>query len=79
MGMFKILITFSTVIEAEIVQLLLEEYGIASTVLDTNLAYSLGSTYSQGIRLQVKEEDFERALRIYQASLDKSENDLDYT
>jgi hypothetical protein len=79
MGMFKILTTFTTVIEAEIAQLLLEEYGISSTVLDTNLAYSLGSTYSQGIRLQVKEEDYERALRIYQASLDKSENDLDYT
>jgi hypothetical protein len=79
MSIFKILTTFSTVIEAEITQLLLEEYGIESTVLDSNLAYSLGATYSQGIRLQVKEEDFEKAAKIYQASLDKSENDLDYT
>ncbi len=79
MGIFKILTTFSTVIEAEIAQLMLEDYGIESTVLDGNLAYSLGATYSQGIRLQVKEEDYEKAVKIYQASLDKSENDLEYT
>lgn len=79
MSMFKILAKFNTAIEAEIAQLLLQEYNIPSTVLDSNLAYSLGPTYSQGIRLQVREEDYERALRIYKASLDKSENDLEYT
>lgn len=76
MSIFKILAKFNTVIEADIAQLLLEEYGIKSTVLDGNLAYSLGATFTQGIRLQVREEDYTRALRIYQASLDKSENDL---
>ncbi len=74
--MFKILARFNTVIEAEIIQLLLEAEGIESDVLDANLSYSIGSTFSQGIRLQVKEEDYDKALRIYQQSQDLSENDL---
>ena len=74
--MFKILARFNTVIEAEIIQLLLEAEGIESDVLDANLSYSIGSTFSQGIRLQVKEEDYDKALEIYQQSQDLSENDL---
>lgn len=70
MGMFKILAKFNTVIEAEIVQLLLESEGIKSDVLDSNLAFTLGPTYMQGIRLQVLEEDYERALEIYENSRD---------
>lgn len=76
MGMFKILAKFNTVIEAEIVQLLLESNGIVSDVLDANLSYSLGPTFSQGIRLQVRTEDYEKAFSIYQNSLYKSDNDF---
>lgn len=74
--MFKILARFNTVIEAEIIQLLLEAEGIPSDVLDANLSYTIGSTFSQGIRLQVKEEDYDTALEIYQQSQDFSDNDL---
>lgn len=70
MAMFKILAKFNTVIEAEIVQLLLESEGIKSDVLDSNLAFTLGPTYMQGIRLQVLEEDYTRALEIYENSRD---------
>lgn len=64
-SIFKILAKFNTVIEAEVVQLILEAEGISSDVLDGNLAFSLGPTSIQGIRLQVKTEDYERALEIY--------------
>lgn len=76
MGEFKIIAKYNTVIEAEIAQLLLEEYGIRSTVLDSNLAYSLGVTYTQGIRLQVREEDYEKALQVFRDNSDNNENDL---
>lgn len=74
--MFKILARFNTVIEAEIVQLLLESKGIPSYVLDSNLSYTLGPTLSEGIRLQVREQDFDNALKIYNESQDFSDNDL---
>lgn len=74
--MFKILARFNTVIEADIIKLLLESEGIESTVLDENLSYTIGSTFSQGIRLQVREEDYEKALKIYKESQDFSDNDL---
>ncbi|WP_291077485.1 MULTISPECIES: DUF2007 domain-containing protein [unclassified Empedobacter] len=74
--MFKILARFNTVIEADIIKLLLETEGIESTVLDENLSYTIGSTFSQGIRLQVKEEDYEKALKILNESQDFSDNDL---
>lgn len=74
--MFKILARFNTVIEADIIKLLLESEGIPSTVLDENLSFTLGATFSQGIRLQVREEDYERALKIYNESQDFTENDL---
>ncbi|RLZ12283.1 putative signal transducing protein [Faecalibacter macacae] len=75
--MFKILARFNTVIEADIIKLLLESEGIESTVLDENLSYTIGSTFSQGIRLQVKDEDYEKALKIYRKSQDFHDNDLD--
>ncbi|QTV05965.1 putative signal transducing protein [Faecalibacter bovis] len=74
--MFKILARFNTVIEADIVKLLLESEGIESTVLDENLTFTLGVTFSQGIRLQVREEDYAKALKIYNNSRDFSDNDL---
>ena len=74
--MFKILARFNTVIEADIIKLLLESEGIESTVLDENLSFTLGATFSQGIRLQVREEDYEKALKIYNESQDFSDNDL---
>ena len=77
MSTFKILKKFNTVIEAEMVQLLLEAEGIRSDVLDSNLSFTLGPTFSQGIRLQVLSEDYDNALRIYQDSLENEENDLD--
>jgi Protein of unknown function (DUF2007). len=63
--MFKIVAKFDTVIEAEIVQLILEAEGIKSDVLDRNLAFTLGPTNIQGVRLQVRTEDYDRALEIY--------------
>ncbi|MBF0596454.1 putative signal transducing protein [Faecalibacter rhinopitheci] len=76
MGTFKILAKFNTVIEAEIVQLLLESEGIRSDVLDSNLSYTIGPTFSQGIRLQVRAEDYELAVKVYENSLDNSSNDF---
>lgn len=75
---FKIVAKFNTVIEAEIFQLVLEAEQISSVVLDANLSFTLGPTSIQGIRLQVKSEDYSKALAIYQNWLDNSSNDLDY-
>ncbi len=77
MDQFKTLARFTTVIEAELVKLMLESKGIRSYILDGNLSFSLGATLSQGIRLQVKAEDFERASLIYQNSLKTDQNNLE--
>lgn len=74
--MFEVLARFTTVIEAELVKSLLESEGIQSHILDANLSYSLGPTLSQGIRLQVRKEDYDKALKIYTESQDFSDNDL---
>lgn len=76
--MFEILARFTTVVEAELVKSLLAREGIHSDILDANLSYSLGPTLSQGIRLQVRKEDYEKALEIYTENQDFSDNDLQY-
>lgn len=77
MDQFKTLARFTTVIEAELAKLILESKGIRSYVLDSNLSFSIGATLSQGIRLQVKAEDYDRASIIYFNSLKSDQNNLE--
>ena len=78
MGEYQIVARFNTVIEAEIFQLILETEQIHSVVLDTNLSFSLGPTSIEGVRLQVRTQDYKKAIEIYENWLDNSSNDLDY-
>lgn len=66
---FETLEVFSTQFQAEVVKLKLESMGIYAHILDNNVNFSFGPTNVEGFRLQVRREDFEKALNIYKNSL----------
>ncbi len=70
---------FSTVMDAHIVRVLLENNGIPSEVFDENIA-TVNPLYIQaigGIRLMVSEQDKEKALLLLeQMDQDQISNDL---
>lgn len=61
--------TFANSFEAEIVKGKLNSEGIAAFLIDENTNYTIGPTIIEGVRLQVRQEDYQKAKDIIKKTL----------
>ncbi|MGI9525742.1 MAG: putative signal transducing protein [Weeksellaceae bacterium] len=73
MSQFVILHKFYNPVEAEMFRARLESEGIYAAILDQNTNYTIGPTIMDGLRLQIREEDYKKASEILKIYLDNQE------
>lgn len=72
MSDFVTVYTFSNSFQAEVIKGRLESEGIKAFLIDENTGYTIGPTILDGVRLQVKQEDYLQAKHIVEKTLQES-------
>ncbi|MXV38724.1 hypothetical protein GO491_08585 [Flavobacteriaceae bacterium Ap0902] len=73
MSQFVTLHKFYNPVEAEMFKGRLISENIHAIILDQNTNYTIGTTFVDGLRLQIKEEDYKKAKEILENYLDNEE------